>query len=147
MHGKKLSLAAIMLFISILAFIVAPLVASAGDAVMDRKVISLSTTTGLGGWTQNVETANIELQRISVKADVIAVDTVTVTRVTGETVAETNTVVAIVTASNAGSSNLLHVAGGPPVYMKRGDKLTFASSSSGATTGATVYVEYLIQSR
>lgn len=118
--------------------------AYAQEGVMDRKAVTLSTTAGSATWTQNVEVANLLLQRVSVKSSLVAVDTVTVTRVTGETIAETNTVVAIILASNAGGSNLTHAVGGAPVYLKRNDKLTFASTAS---TGATAYVEYLIQTR
>lgn len=114
------------------------------QGVMDRKAVTLSTAAGSATWTQNVEVANLLLQRVSVKSSLVAVDTVTVSRVTGETIAETNTVVAIILASNAGGSNLTHAVGGAPVYLKRNDKLTFASTAS---TGATAYVEYLIQTR
>jgi hypothetical protein len=144
---QKFNLAAIMLIIvAIVMFVLAPVVATAGDAVMDRATVTLPATSGAGTWTQNVETANIELKRISIVGSLQAGDTVTVSRVTGNTKAETNTVTWLALSSGAGSSNLVHAAGGGniPVYMKRGDKLTFSSALS---TGATAYVEYLIQSR
>ena len=133
---KTIMLAALMLAIANLG--------AFAQGVMDRSKVTLSTTAGTCTWTQNVEVANLLLQRVSVKSSLVAVDTVTVSRVTGETIAETNTVVAIILASNAGGSNLTHAVGGAPVYLKRNDKLTFASTAS---TGATAYVEYLIQTR
>ena len=132
--------------IGIVALCVALLSATAfaQGNVIDRKTVTLSTTAGTATWTQNVEVANIQLQRISIVGALAATDTVTVSRVTGETKAETNTVVTIAVASNAGGSNLTHAVGGSPVYMLRNDKLTFATTSG---TGATSYVEYLIQTR
>jgi hypothetical protein len=112
--------------------------------VMDRKAVTLPATTGTGTWTQNVEVANIELRRLSIKNALNASDTCTVTRVTGETIAETNTVATLLVVSNAGNTNLVHAVGGPSVYLKRNDKLTFAMTGA---TGATAYVEYLIQTR
>jgi hypothetical protein len=122
---------------------VANLVAFAQDGVMDRKTVTLATA-GTATWTQNVEVANILLQRLSVKNSVIAADTVTVTRITGDTIAETNTVATVLVVGNVGSTNLVHAVAGPPVYMKRNDKLSFAST---VASGATCYVEYLIQTR
>jgi hypothetical protein len=118
--------------------------AFAQQGVMDRKAVTLPATTGTGTWTQNVETANILLQRVSIKNALNASDTCTVTRITGETIAETNTVTIIPVTSNAGGSNLVHAVGGNPVYLKRNDKLAFAMTGA---TGATAYVEYLIQTR
>lgn len=112
--------------------------------VMDRKAVTLPATTGTGTWTQNVEVANIQLLRLSVKNSVIAADTVTVTRITGDTIAETNTVATVLVVGNVGSTNLVHAVAGPPVYVKRNDKLSFAST---VASGATCYVEYLIQTR
>jgi len=127
-----------------LALAIVALGASAMDGVMDRTRVTLSTTAGTATWTQNVETANILLQRVSVKNALAASDTCTVTRITGETIAETNTVVLVTVTSNSGGSNLTHALNGPAVYMKRNDKLSFANTSG---TGATAYVEYLIQTR
>jgi hypothetical protein len=143
---QKINLAAIMLVVAIVMFALAPVLATAGDAVMDRATVTLPATIGAGTWTQNVETANIELRRIAIVGSLQAGDTVTVARVTGDTKAATNTVTWLALSSGAGASNLVHAAGGGniPVYMKRGDKLTFSSALS---TGATAYVEYLIQSR
>jgi hypothetical protein len=141
---QKFNLAAIMLIVAIIMIVDAPLVVSAGDAVMDRKVVTLSTSAGTATWTQNVETANIELKRIAIVGGLYAADTITVSRVTGETKAATNVLGALVLVSGEIGTNLVATAPGYPVYMKRGDKLTFASGSS---TGATANIEYLIQSR
>ena len=133
-----------IIVLALLTLAIANVGAYAQQGVMDRSKVALSTTEGTATWTQNVEVANILLQRISVKSALVAVNTVTVSRVTGETPAETNTVVALLLASNAGGSNLTHAVGGAPVYLKRNDLLRFAST---AGTGATCYVEYLIQTR
>jgi hypothetical protein len=50
----------------------------------------------------------------------------------------------MILASGAAGSNLTHAVNGVPVYLKRNDRLTF---TSGSATGATAYVEYLIQTR
>ena len=118
--------------------------AFAQQGVMDRQKVTLSTTAGTATWTQNVEVANIQLLRLSIKSALKASDTCTVTRVTGETIAETNTVATLLVASSIGNTNLVHAVGGPSVYLKRNDKLTFAMTGA---TGATAYVEYLIQTR
>jgi hypothetical protein len=131
------------IILAALTLAIANLSAYAQEGVMDRKTVTLGTA-GTATWTQNVETANILLQRISVKNAVIAADTVTVTRITGETIAETNTVTIIPVVANVGSSNLTHVVGGNPVYMKRNDKLSFVST---VASGSVCYVEYLIQTR
>lgn len=133
---KIVMLAALMLAVANLGAI--------AQNVMDRKAVTLPATTGTGTWTQNVEVANIQLLRLSVKNALNASDTCTVTRVTGETIAETNTVATLLVVSNAGNTNLVHAVGGPSVYLKRNDKLTFAMTGA---TGATAYVEYLIQTR
>lgn len=125
-------------------FILSSVRTYAQQGVMDRKAVTLPATTGTGTWTQNVEVANIELRRLSIKNALNASDTCTVTRVTGETIAETNTVATLLVVSNAGNTNLVHAVGGPSVYLKRNDKLTFAMTGA---TGATAYVEYLIQTR
>jgi hypothetical protein len=141
-EGKKNVKKAIILAALMLA--VADVGAYAQQSVMDRSKVTLSTTAGTCTWTQNVEVANVQLVRIGVKAGLYATDTVTVARVTGETIAETNTVVAMILASGSAGSNLTHAINGAPVYLKRNDKLTF---TSGSTTGATAYIEYLIQTR
>jgi len=122
----------------------ANLSAFAQYGVMDRSKVTLSTTAGTCTWTQNVEVATVQLLRIGIKAGLYATDTVTVARVTGETIAETNTVVAMILASGTAGSNLTHAVNGAPVYLKRNDRVTF---TSGSTTGATAYIEYLIQTR
>jgi hypothetical protein len=133
---KVIILAALMLA-------AANLSAFAQYGVMDRKALALGTA-GTATWTQNVETANVLLQRISVKNAVLASDTVTVTRITGETAAETNTVTIVPVVLSVGGSNLTHAVGGNPVYLKRNDKLSFASTGA---SNATCYIEYLIQTR
>ena len=140
--GKKNVKKVIILAALMLA--AANLSAFAQCGVMDRQKVTLSTTAGTATWTQNVEVANIELRRLSIKNALNASDTCTVTRVTGETIAETNTVATLLVVSNAGNTNLVHAVGGPSVYLKRNDKLTFAMTGA---TGATAYVEYLIQTR
>lgn len=104
--------------------------------VYDRAVVTLGTTTGTVTWTNDYKYAAVNLKRIAIFGSAVAVDTVTVSRVTSDNT-YTQTVVAIVLASNAGASNTLPIA-----YMKNSDKLTFAST---ATTGATAMIEFEVQ--
>jgi hypothetical protein len=129
---KKITLA-------ILALIAA--VAIAGT-VYDRAKVTTATSGGTGTWTNSIEYANIELVRISVPAWA-AIDTITVSRVCGDTTATlTNELVKVVCTTSGGSSNLVSSDLSMPRYMKYGDKLTFTSHVS---TGGVIYIEYLNQ--
>lgn len=129
---KKLAILATFLVVVAAAF--------AGD-VLSRNSITLTTSGGAGTWTNTYQYASVKVQRIGIAACIAAIDTVTVTRVTGETKAETNTVCAIVLASNYGAMNLDNTNSVSPVYMLYGDKLVFDSF---VDTGATVYVECIV---
>jgi Tfp pilus assembly major pilin PilA len=134
------TLASMLVVLAILVFIAASVVAIAGE-VYDRATLTTPTSGGAATWTNTVPDANLKLVRISVAA-LPVIDTVTVTRVTGNTVALTNTLVVIACTTSGGASNLVDQNLSQPLYMKAGDKLTVSSMVS---TGATVYIEYLQQ--
>ena len=121
-------------------FIVVVAAAFAGD-VLSRNSITLTTSGGAGTWTNTYQYASVKVQRIGITACAAAIDTVTVTRVTGETKAETNNFCTIVLASSVGSLCLDNTNNVLPVYMLYGDKLVFDSY---VDTGATVYVECIV---
>jgi ABC-type glycerol-3-phosphate transport system substrate-binding protein len=115
--------------------------AIAGE-VYDRARVTTATSGGTATWTNAVQDANLKLVRISVPSWA-AIDTVTVTRVTGDSTATlTNELVKVVCTTSGGASNLVDQSNSMPLYMKAGDKLTFSSHVS---TGGTIWVEYLQQ--
>lgn len=126
---------ATLIILAVVAF-----VALAGS-VYDRAKVTTVTSGGTATWTNAVQDANLQLVRIGT-AGWPAIDTVTVKRVTGDTIAVTSTVVAIVCTTSGGASNLVDQDTSIPLYMKAGDKLVFTSHVS---TGGTLYVEYLQQ--
>ncbi len=125
------------MFIILVAFV---FVALAGS-VYDRAKVTTATSGGTATWTNAVQDANLQLVRLSV-ACLPVIDTVTVKRVTGDTIALTTTVATIVCTTSGGAANLVDQDANVPLYMKAGDKLAFTSHVS---TGATVYIEYLQQ--
>ena len=111
------------------------IVAVAGN-VADRSVKTLGTATGAATWTNNQAYAAIDLKRITVDKCRIAIETVTVYRVTSD-LAYTGTVGTVVTASNKGTQTTLAYN-----YLKPSDTLVFDGAHN---TGATVIVEYEVQ--
>lgn len=128
---------ALLAIVACIGFVAAAIAGS----VYDRAKVTTATSGGTATWTNTVQDANLQLVRISVAAWP-AIDTVTVKRVTGDTVALTNTLVAVVCTTSGGASNLVDQDTSIPLYMKAGDKLVFSSHVS---TGGTIYVEYLQQ--
>ncbi len=129
----RLACVAVLMFLACVVF---------AGSVYDRAKITLPTSGGAATWTNTVQDANIELVRIGTPGW-YAVDTVTVTRVTGDTTSpQTNTLVVIVTATTGAASNIVDQSVSMPRYMKAGDKLTF---SAGSATGGVFYIEYLNQ--
>ena len=126
-----------------LALVMAIFIAAAiAGEVYDRAKATTATSGGTGTWTNAVQDANLKLVRISVPAWA-AIDTVTVTRVTGDSTATlTNELVKVVCTTSGGASNLVDQSLVHPLYMKAGDKLTFSSVIS---TGGVITVEYLQQ--
>ena len=115
--------------------------AAIAGSVYDRTKVSTAVSTGAGTWTNAVQDANLQLVRINT-AGWPVIDTVTVKRVTGDTIATTSTVATIVLTTSGGATNLVDQDANVPLYMKAGDKLVF---SSHVGTGGTIYVEYLVQ--
>ena len=126
--------------IALVALFAAIAIAVAGS-VYDRAKVTTGTSTGTGTWTNLLDYANVELVRISVDCSPV-IDTVTVTRVSIDTVPLTNEVCKVVVAVNGGATNLVSSDTSAPRYLKYGDKLTFTSVVS---TGQTIHVEYLNQ--
>jgi hypothetical protein len=127
-----LTLAVLTLF-SVLVF--------AGE-VYDRAKATTTASTGAGTWTNAVQDANLRLLRVSTPNWKIT-DTITVTRVTGDTTYTATNVIATITNSTSGGAvNFVDTDPNLPIYMKAGDKLTFSSSG---VTGGVFWVEYLVQ--
>ena len=117
-------------------------ICSLAGEVYDRARVTTATSGGTATWTNAVQDANLKLVRISVPSWA-AIDTVTVTRVTGDSTATlTNELVKVVCTTSGGASNLVDQSLVHPLYMKAGDKLTFSSVIS---TGGVITVEYLQQ--
>jgi hypothetical protein len=105
--------------------------------VYDRSVVTISTTLGTATWVNaDLPYSAIKLVRIWVEKDLIAINTVTVSRVTSDGV-YTQSVGSVVTAANAGST-----ASFTATYLKQNDYLLFSST---VATGATAIVEYEVQ--
>ena len=116
---------------------------SQAGTVYDRQTNTVANATGLATWTNTQAYAALELRQIWIANCAVAIDTVTVKRVSSDNV-WTQNVVSIVTAANAGASNIMMVAGAGGIanYMKGGDKLTFTST---AKTGSVAMIEYIVQ--
>jgi hypothetical protein len=124
--------------------IVAAIICAAAIAgeVYDRAKATTTTSTGAGTWTNAVQDANLRLLRVSTPNWKIT-DTITVTRVTGDTTyTATNVIATITNTTSGGAVNFAEADPNLPIYMKAGDKLTFSSSG---TTGGVFWVEYLQQ--
>jgi hypothetical protein len=137
---QKRNIIVAMLVAVICAFVLAA--ASYAGEVYARSQIATATSGGTGTWTNDNLYASIKLVRIGCTAWPVAIDTVTVSRVTGDTYAQTNTLCTIVLASNIGSQNINDTNSVIAAYMKYGDKLAV---SSHVTTGGIVSVEYVVQ--
>lgn len=117
---------------------------SLADDVYGRDKVQTTTSTGAGTYTNTADYAAMRLVRVACPAWACT-DTITVTRVTGDTTYTLTNVVATITNSvSGGAVNFVDQDPNLPIYLKYGDKLTF---SSAATTGRYVYVEYLLQRR
>jgi hypothetical protein len=123
-----------VLFVLIGLVALTGLVMAAGIA--DRSSVTLSTTAGTATWTNDVAYSALDLKRVSVKGNLSASATVTVSRVTSDGV-WTQTVGTVVAATGEGTQATLAYN-----YLKYGDKLTFLNSG---TTGAVMLVEYEVQ--
>jgi hypothetical protein len=136
---KKLSIA-FLIAIVCLATIAAKAV-FAGELGERSAAITLGTTTGTATWTNTYQYSALLLDRIDIVKGLYATDTVTVKRVTVDNVV-TNTINAITLASGAGSYNIVQTTATGPRVLIYGDKITF---TSGSTTGATAYLDFIIQ--
>jgi hypothetical protein len=125
-------------FLSMLILIVSVLATAivVAGQVYDRKVQALSATAGSGTWENDVSYSALALKCIWVERGLIAINTVTVSRVTSGG-AYTQSVGSVVTASGSGSTSSLTAS-----YLKPGDSLVFAST---VATGATAIIEYEVQ--
>lgn len=127
---KRFTILAAMLMVSIIAAV--------AGVVYDRVQLTAARATGAISWTNTVPYAAIELKNITILNSYLAVDTITVQRVTGDTVSHTSTVCTITNAAYTGNwEGGLHW-----VYMKYGDKLVYSSAQS---TGYYANVEYEVQ--
>lgn len=137
MKRNRFSLAQVFAVLAVL-FLLCLSLAQAGE-VYDRTSVITLNSSGTATWTQDLAYANIEITRVGLIAMNYATDTVTVSRVTGDSRPQTNAIFAIVCASNAGASNYVASAGAGPNGMKFGDKLTF---TSGMGSNGYAFVEY-----
>jgi len=129
--NKKLNIVALMT-----ALVIGIAIIAVAAGVYDRATGTLGTSTGTGVWTNNVKYAALELKRVWIYADLVAVDTVTVQRVCAD-LSTTQTVGTVTTAANAGSTASF-TAG----FLKPSDLLLFTSGNS---TGASYMIEYEVQ--
>lgn len=137
---RDFTLAATIL--SVIAIVgIAATTAIAGE-VYNRGSTATAAATGAGTWTNDNLYAAIKLVRIGCTGWPVAIDTVTVSRVTGDTYAQTNTLCTIVLASNVGAQNIADTNSVIAAYMKYNDKLVITSHVG---TGGVVYVEYVVQ--
>lgn len=111
-------------------------VAAYAGTVYDRDTLTLPVVTGDASWTNDVSSAGLKLLRISVDGSGIAINTITVARVTSGG-AFTQACASVVTASGQGTSASF-TAG----YLKYGDILTFDTF---LPTGSVAYLEYEVQ--
>jgi len=144
----------------IIFFLVAVMAACvfAGAAVYQRSIVKIGKATGAAVWTNDMRNVSrqgaIKLQKLWVIGDLVAADTVTVTRVASETFRTNNVttgytnsvqvvqwytqaVCTISVAANAGNTNVFSEP-----YLTLGDTLVFSATSG---TGSTVMVEYEVQ--
>lgn len=130
-------------FLLSLLLITAVSMTALAGLVYDRQTNTVANATGLSTWTNTQAYAALELRQIWIANSAVAIDTVTVKRVSSDNV-WTQNVVAIVLASNAGASNILAAAGGgsQAIYMKQSDKLSFTST---AKTGSVAMIEYIVE--
>ena len=105
--------------------------AALAGAVYDRTTVTL--TAGAGTWTANHQYASVGLKRIWIEGSTLAVNTVTVQRVTSD-LAYTQACASVVLAANKGNSATF-TAG----YLKYGDKLVFSSS---APSNSVAIIDY-----
>jgi hypothetical protein len=115
--------------------------AFAGELAERSAAITLGTTTGTATWTNTYQYSALLLDRIDIVKGLYATDTVTVRRVTVDNVV-TNTINAITLSGGAGSYNIVQTTSTGPRVLIYGDKITF---TSGSTTGATAYLDFIIQ--
>lgn len=121
-----------------IAVVVIAVTAVIAEQVYDRTQVTLARATGTVNWTNTVNYAAIKLQNIWLINSYVAIDTVTVQRVTLDTVPMTNTVCTITNAGNKGDAKYsLNER-----YMKPTDYLVF---TSGSTTGCTAIIDYEVQ--
>jgi hypothetical protein len=115
-------------------------VAIAGNVADRTSAITLSRTAGTATWTNTVQYASVEIARLDVIGGYYAADTITVSRVTSDN-ALTNTIATMTLSSGAGSYNIVQTTATGPKFLLYGDKVTF---SSGNTTGAVAYIDYIV---
>jgi hypothetical protein len=140
MQKHRTNLIAALMCVAIIALVIAPFV-RAGE-VYNRGSCATAALTGSGTWTNDNLYAAIKLVRIGCTGWPVAIDTVTVARVTGDAYAQTNTLCTIVLASNVGAQNISDTNSVIAAYMKYNDKLAITSHVG---TGGVVFVEYITQ--
>lgn len=121
-----------MIMVTVFVLIIIATVVRAGS-VYGRTVVTLSTTAGTKTWTNSSDYAAINLKRLWCPWSSNIVDTVTVTRVTSDSI-YTQSVGSVIASK---STNVIEAA-----YLKPGDKLTFAGAG---TTQAVIMLEYEVQ--
>jgi hypothetical protein len=113
-------------------------VAVAGT-VADR-TSAITLTLGAGTWTNTVQYASVEIDRIDIISNKQASDTVTVSRVTSDS-AMTNTIATITITTGAGSYNIVPTTSTGPKFLLYGDKVVFATTS---TSNGVAYIDYKV---
>lgn len=124
-------------FIVVLAVLATVAVAAYAGTVYDRVQFKTTAATAYS-WTNTYNYAGIMLKQISLINGAVAVDTVTVRRVTIDTYPQTNTVCVITNAAYTGDAKWTLDAR----YLKPGDILTFTSAQA---TGYTANIEFEVQ--
>jgi hypothetical protein len=107
-------------------------------SVYDRTTVTAGRSTGTAYWTNTLSYAALSLKQVWLINAYAAGDTVTVQRITTDTVPLTNTVCVITNASNKGDAAYSL----NEKYMKPNDILYFSCTLS---TGFTAVVEYEVQ--
>jgi len=105
--------------------------------VYGRDTVTLGAATGTGSFTNGYQYAALKLVRIWNEANILAANTVTVTRVLSGTT-YTQAVGSVAFTSGSAGSTASFTAG----YLKYGDQLLFSSTG---VTGSTCIVEYEVQ--
>lgn len=110
--------------------------AAIAGSVYDRDTKALGASTGTATWTNTYKYAAIVLKNVWIQNCLVAVGTVTVSRVTSDGT-YTQAVGTVTTAANAGNTTSFTAS-----YLKAGDMLTFSSAPA---TGSTAMIEFEVQ--